>query len=191
MFARTPRLLLRPGWMEDAPALAAAIGNDAVLRNLTGTPAPYTLTDAQAFLAMTHDERLPHLLAFTRTRGAPRLVGGCGLRMAEDGVPELDYWIVRSYWGLGFATEAVRAIMSIARANRLPSVRGVHFADNPASGHVLRKVGFRPSGRVESRFNPIRGGMADCRILEEGKEARISADLAMDLYDDACPALAA
>ena len=25
MFARTPRLLLRPGWTEDAPALYAAI----------------------------------------------------------------------------------------------------------------------------------------------------------------------
>ena len=26
MFARTERLLLRPGWLEDAPALAHAIG---------------------------------------------------------------------------------------------------------------------------------------------------------------------
>ena len=34
MFARTNRLLLRPGWMEDAPALARAIGDEAVVRNL-------------------------------------------------------------------------------------------------------------------------------------------------------------
>ena len=34
MFARTPRLLLRPGFPEDAPALAAAIADLAIVRNL-------------------------------------------------------------------------------------------------------------------------------------------------------------
>ena len=29
MFALTPRLTLRPGWPEDAPALARAIGHEA------------------------------------------------------------------------------------------------------------------------------------------------------------------
>ena len=40
MFARTPRLLLRPGWMEDAPALVHAIDDPAVARNLTRVMAP-------------------------------------------------------------------------------------------------------------------------------------------------------
>ena len=34
MFAITPRLLLRPGFPEDAPALAAAIADEAIARNL-------------------------------------------------------------------------------------------------------------------------------------------------------------
>ncbi len=34
MFARTPRLLLRPGFPEDAPALAGAIADEAIVRNL-------------------------------------------------------------------------------------------------------------------------------------------------------------
>src|SRR5690606_28343339 len=51
MFARTDRLLLRPGWAEDAPALHAAIAEPAVVRNLARAPWPYRLTDAQAFLA--------------------------------------------------------------------------------------------------------------------------------------------
>ena len=52
MFARTPRLLLRPGWMEDAPMLARTIGDPSVLRNLTRAPSPYGLDDAEAFLAL-------------------------------------------------------------------------------------------------------------------------------------------
>lgn len=107
MFARTPRLLLRPGWMEDAATLAQAIGDPAILRNLARAPSPYGLDDAQAFLALPQHPQLPRLLAFTRTQGAPRLVGGCGVHLDEDGAPELGYWIARPYWGLGFATEEI------------------------------------------------------------------------------------
>ena len=50
MFARTERLLLRPGWLEDAPALARAIGEEAVVRNLARAPWPYGMDEAQDFL---------------------------------------------------------------------------------------------------------------------------------------------
>ena len=40
MFARTERLLLRPGWAEDAPALARAIADEQVVRNLATAPWP-------------------------------------------------------------------------------------------------------------------------------------------------------
>lgn len=191
MFARTPRLLLRPGWMEDAPALAEAIGDPAILRNLTQVPARYSVDDARAFLGLPQDPCMPSLLAFTRTRGAPKLVGACGIKRAEDGVPELGYWIARPYWGLGFATEAARAVMSMARATAVRDIRAAHFADNPASGNVLRKLGFNFSGRVERRHSPARGTSADCLVFEEGVACRMWNDSADLLYSDAMPALAA
>ena len=51
MFTRTPRLLLRPGFPEDAPALAAAIADEAIVRNLASVPWPYGMRDAEAYLA--------------------------------------------------------------------------------------------------------------------------------------------
>ena len=191
MFARTPRLLLRPGWMEDAHALAEAIGNDAVLRNLAEAPSPYGLADAQAFLSTPQDERTPRLLAFTRTLGAPRLVGGCAISTAADGAPELGYWIARPYWGLGFATEATQAMLSMARATGLHGLRAFHFADNPASGNVLRKIGFRFTGQTERRFSAARRATVDCLIFEEGEVVRMANDPALELYGDGGPALAA
>ncbi|KFG91577.1 GNAT family acetyltransferase [Sphingobium herbicidovorans NBRC 16415] len=191
MFARTPRLLLRPGWMEDAPALTEAIGEPAILRNLTRAPAPYNVDDARAFLGLPHDSRMPRLLVFSRTRGAPRLVGGCGLHLAEDDTPEIGYWIARPYWGLGFATEAAGAALRMARAAGITGIRASHFADNPASGNVLRKLGFRYTGRVERRYSPARGAAAECLVFEEGIAGRANIDPAMDLYDDAMPAMAA
>ncbi len=183
MFARTERLLLRPGWAEDAPALAAAIAEEAVLRNLLHAPCPYGIGDAEAFLAAEHDLLLPRFLAFSRTRGAPRLVGGCGISRRESGALELGYWIARPYWGLGFATEAARATMRVARASGLSGVTAVHMIDNPASGHVLRKLGFRPTGQVAQRYSTGRQGYVACALFEEGTGIDMPrGDLSLELY---------
>ena len=168
MFARTERLLLRPGWAEDAPALARAIGDEAVVRNLATAPWPYALKDAETFLASDRDERLPSFLIVARTRGAPRLVGGIGIGRDPDGALELGYWIARSYWGLGFATEAGGAVIRLAKETlRLPPLVAGHFLDNPASGHVLRKLGFRPTGKVATRHSAGRGGSAPCALYAQ------------------------
>ena len=63
MFARTERLLLRPGWAEDAPELARAIADEQVVRNLATAPWPYRLEDAEAFLAAPRDPVMPSFLS--------------------------------------------------------------------------------------------------------------------------------
>lgn len=171
MFARTERLMLRPGWMEDAEALATALGDPAVARNLASVPFPYAAEDARAFLSRPTDPLRPNFLIFSRTRGAPRLVGGCGLGLDDKGDTELGYWIARPYWGLGFATEAGRAVMNIARATGLRDVRASHMLDNPASGKVLRKLGFRPTGEVRERWSKGRGDYAPTALFRHDGEA--------------------
>ncbi|GAA4713858.1 GNAT family N-acetyltransferase [Sphingomonas lutea] len=165
MFARTPRLLLRPGFPEDAPALAMAIADEAIARNLATVPWPYRVRDAEAFLATPRDPILPSLLAFERTSGAPRLVGACGLGRRPSGAVELGYWIARSDWGRGFATEACTALIEIARALDLPSLEGSYFIDNPASARVLEKLGFAPLGIVAPRRSCARGEDVPARLM--------------------------
>ena len=46
------------------------------------------------------------------------------------------------------------------------SVEGSHFLDNPASGRVLEKLGFRPTGAVEKRWSNVRGQDVDCIMYE-------------------------
>lgn len=164
MFARTDRLLLRPGFPEDAPALAAAIGDEQVIRSLGRVPWPYSLADAQSFLSRPADPLLPSCLITERTSGDPLLVGGCGLHRRESGAVELGYWIARPYWGRGLATEAAKAIIDIARTLRLPALEAGHFLDNPASGRVLEKLGFRPAGVIAPRFCLARGEEVPARF---------------------------
>jgi RimJ/RimL family protein N-acetyltransferase len=167
MFARTERLLLRPGWAEDAPALARVVGEEAIVRNLASAPWPYRLEDAEAFLApRPYDPADMSLLVFRRTAGAPELIGTIGLARMEAGDVDLGYWIARAQRGRGFATEAGAAMLSIARHGLgLERLNAGHFLDNPASGRVLEKLGFRATGEVVRRYSAGRGAAAPCRMF--------------------------
>jgi RimJ/RimL family protein N-acetyltransferase len=167
MFARTERLLLRPGWTQDAPALFEAIADETIVRNLASAPWPYMPADAEAFLATDRDPAEPAMLIFRRTAGAPQLVGTIGFGRRPDGELEFGYWIARRFWGLGFATEAGRAVIDFARDSlRIRRLNAGHFLDNPASGRVLEKLGFRPTGRVERRYSAGRREAAPSRLFE-------------------------
>lgn len=148
MFARTKRLTLRPGWPEDAPALAKAIAHEDVAFKLSRLPWPYTEAHAAEWLARAKGATDVSLLILAHEEATPRLVGGVGLHPTDegDGV-EIGYWLTPSAWGRGYATEAGHAVLGMAQhALGLPRVVGRHFLDNPASGKVLRKLGFRPTG---------------------------------------------
>lgn len=160
MFHRSQRLLLRPIWPEDAQALFAGIADEGVVRNLARAPWPYEERHAREFAALSDAPLFPRFLI---TRAADAHAVGCigfgpiGDAADDAGEIELGYWIARPFWGQGFATEAGAAVLEIARTLGHRELVASHFRDNPASGKVLRKLGFEPTGRVEERFSCARG----------------------------------
>lgn len=167
MFARTERLLLRPGWIEDGPALFEAIRDEGIVRNLASAPWPYTLADAEAFLRTDRMPGEPCFLIFRRTEAAPQLVGTVGFGRRPSGETELGYWIARAHWGRGYATEAGKAAIDLARESlRLRRLSAGHFLDNPASGRVLEKLGFRSTGTIALRYSAGRREEAPSRTFQ-------------------------
>ena len=175
MFARTSRLLMRPGWPEDAPALARTIADETIVRNLANAPWPYGLAEARAFLARPQDPVLPNMLLFERTAGAPELVGACGLIRKPSGTVVLGYWIARAHWGRGFATEAGRQMIEIARTIGLERLDASYFVDNPASGRVLEKLGFVATGLRAPHYSCARGRDAEAILMRQTLAAQSSA----------------
>jgi RimJ/RimL family protein N-acetyltransferase len=172
MFARTPRLLLRPGWIEDAPALTSAIAHEDVAFKLARLPWPYSVADAQWYLGLERGQGDVSFLIFVRTAAEPQLIGGIGIHDDEAGQPEIGYWIAPDHWGQGYATEAGHAVIDIARNGlRLPRLVSGHFIDNPASGRVLRKLGFAPTGQVVPRLSLARGQEVPCVLYAADLEA--------------------
>src|ERR1043165_8921017 len=98
MFARTKRLTLRPGWPEDAAAVAAAIGHQAVVDMLAKVPWPYSVDDARAFIERPRGATDVALLILAHEGPRPRLVGGIGIHRVADGARELGYWLTPSAW---------------------------------------------------------------------------------------------
>lgn len=164
MFARTNRLLLRPGWKEDAPALAAALSDPRIASAVSYVPSPYTHDHAIEFLARPQLPHQPRLLIFERSAGAPDLIGGIGLT-ERSGRIELGYWIRPDRWGRGFATEAGRAIVAIADMLGHHDLYASYFIDNPASAVVLQKLGFAPMGELRLCYSAGRVDPALCRAM--------------------------
>lgn len=154
MFHRSERLLLRPAWPEDWQQVFGGIADEDVVRNLARAPWPYHADDARQFVQLPVDPMFPRFLI---TRADSGILVGCSGIDASDGRVELGYWIARQHWGMGYATEAGRAVLEVAHMLGHRRVVASHFLDNPASGKVLRKIGFRSTGTIANRYSCGRG----------------------------------
>ena len=162
----TERLVLRPYRLSDAVRLVDLISDPCVTRMLSRVPYPYDLQDATAFIGGLLDAPGKPARNFAVTHREFGLIGGLGLHFAEDPWPELGYWLGRTFWGRGFATEAATAAVHWAESSwKGRAILSGHFADNPASARVLEKIGFLYTGEVRLRFSSARACDAPTRMM--------------------------
>lgn len=145
----TPRLVLRTPTEQDLPSITAIAGDWEVASRLARLPHPYSAADSLFFL----NEVVPAQLVWVIVeQSSEQVVGALGLSLDQDRAEtvELGYYVAREHWGRGFATEAGSAILAygIGLIGR-SSIKSGFFSDNPASGRVLEKLGFRTCGVSE------------------------------------------
>lgn len=152
---RTERLILRAFRMADAPDVAQYAGDIDVARMLARVPHPYRQSEAEEWIA-GHPQAPSREGDFPFAIEADGAFVGCiGYQTdtgeAGDETFEIGYWIARPCWGRGFATETARAFCRFLFEKFGPAALSAgHFEDNPASGHVLTKLGFRYTGKKMS-----------------------------------------
>jgi [ribosomal protein S5]-alanine N-acetyltransferase len=79
------------------------------------------------------------------------LIGSVALMIEKDSPnsAELGYWFKRSAWGQGYATEAARFMLAVGfKTLKLHRIWGKCHVENPASAHVMEKVGMRLEGTI-------------------------------------------
>jgi 8-oxo-dGTP diphosphatase len=154
----TERLILRPLIPEDAEAMHRLVNDWEVTRNLATVPFPYPRALADDWIQSTRHELArgsAYTLAITGREGEHEvLVGTVRLQVdAKERCGHLGYWVGRRFWGHGVATEAAGRVARWALANlNVDRLEAGVVTDNPASGAVLRRIGFRQTGEDTDHF---------------------------------------
>ena len=134
------RLILRPPRPFDVAAMTVWLGDNDVAKMLSRVPYPYSEADAETFIALAE----PHRFAIQRKQDG-LFMGMIGLHTEDDF--EFGYWLGKPFWGCGYATEAAGRLVTFAFVELdRETVHAGWFHDNPASGHVLAKLGARHNG---------------------------------------------
>jgi RimJ/RimL family protein N-acetyltransferase len=146
----TERLVLRPFKLEDAPEVQRLAGDRAIAATTIAIPHPYVDGMAREWISkhQTYYDRGKGITFAISRKSDGSLVGAMSLMGLEAGhQAELGYWVGRPYWDQGYCTEAGEAVLRYAFTQLgLVRVHCHHFARNPASGRVMRKLGMQHEG---------------------------------------------
>ena len=157
----TSRLELRPFCAADAPRVAELANDEQLSRNLRSFSFPYSLEDATQWIQELPSEWLQGQAAVFAVclkdedkDQQSELVGAIGVLLdQQSNRGELGYWIGRSYWGDGIATEASKSILDFAFGQLcLNKVTAESLDRNPASARVLEKLGMVQEGFFPKHF---------------------------------------
>jgi RimJ/RimL family protein N-acetyltransferase len=145
----TERLTLRRFLVTDAERVNEITSNWNVARMLRLAPYPQSVEETRAWLASHEAEWLAgDGYRFAVVEGG-RLIGCADLDEILRGRNEIGYWFDEAVWGRGYAGEAAAAVRDFGLATLgLDHLESGHAFDNPASGRVLLKLGFRKVGET-------------------------------------------
>jgi [ribosomal protein S5]-alanine N-acetyltransferase len=163
----TEMLVLRPFRKSDAPRVQNLANNNEVAK-IIGLPQPYLLKHALDWFEIQpelFEKEIEYPLAIVQKR-TDKLVGTITLRVDKDNQKgELGYWIGRPFWGMGFATEAVkRMILFGIEELELNKIWASALSRNIGSITVLQKAGLVKEG-VLKQDRLISGTFEDIEVF--------------------------
>ncbi len=163
----TKRLALRAPRLGDAKTVAALANDRRIAENTARIPHPYKMSDAENFITGANKAGGEAVFLITLRDGP--IVGACGLVMQEQ-TPELGFWLGVDYWGKGYATEALHAVIDYAFTDLgHEALQAGARVTNPPSRRVLEKCGFQWTGVGLYRINSIKSSAPIDRFrLERG-----------------------
>ena len=160
------RLLLRP-WQDDDAPLLYRYASDPDVGPRAGWAPHQSVEESLHIIQPVF--RNPTTWAIIRKEddllvGAIGYGPSCDCHLpAREGEPTVGYWIAKPFWNQGLCTEALQLLIAHHRqqnesnennennevsTHAIPSLISGHFIDNPASGRVMEKCGFLPTGDI-------------------------------------------
>jgi ribosomal-protein-alanine N-acetyltransferase len=144
----TARLVMTAPEPNDAAGIFERYSSDPDVTLFLGWPTHEQLSDTEAFVGFsTAQWQREGMGAYLiRSRADGRLLGSTGLGLAgqpsESHRAMTGYVLAKDAWGLGYATEALRAMVEVARGIGIVSLSALCHPEHRASVHVLEKCDF-------------------------------------------------
>ena len=154
MMLETERLILDTWRSEDWTAFRPIASDPEVMRYITGGTA-WSDEKIRSFIDAQVDTFRERGFCRWKLLEKPgrELIGFCGPGIWRDAPdPEIGWWLTRSHWGRGLATEAAApALRDAFERVRLNKLISVARPDNTASRRIMEKLGLEFEADFESQ----------------------------------------
>ena len=164
------RIILRPWRDSDAESLFKW-ASDPEVGPRAGWPPHKSVEESREIIrTVFHDVLNTWAIELKETGEAIGAIGygpSCDCKLpAREGEPITGYWVAKPYWNQGICTEALRLMLDhIRTTTSIKSLISGHFIDNPASGRVMEKCGFVPTGETCIDETQYQGKDRPIRVL--------------------------
>jgi RimJ/RimL family protein N-acetyltransferase len=144
----TARLVLRRPRAGDAEAIFSRYASDPDATRYMSWPTHRAIEATRAFLAHSEAEWRAHPAGayLIEGRAGGPLLGGTGVHFENPVRAATGYILARDAWGVGYATEALRAVVALAARLGVLRLQALCHLDHAASQRVLEKCGFTREG---------------------------------------------
>ncbi|MGH1490319.1 MAG: GNAT family N-acetyltransferase [Acidimicrobiales bacterium] len=171
---KTERLLLRRPTMADLDALVTRRSEPQVAEYQSWS-APFPRSEAETLLAGAFEMPGPQNEEWWMATVAglvggevpseiqDQVLGDLAVRLSEEGnVAEIGYTFSSRYWGRGYATEAVEAMVAhLFQSIGVGRVAASLDVENVASAQVLERTGFLYEGRTRHSYWPAHSELTE------------------------------
>ena len=142
----TERLVLRPFRLEDADAMFLNWANDPDVTRFLTWPPHGSVEKTRKFMEIWVSQyEKPERLNFAmELKETGELIGGidvCGYLGGVNGTPVLGCAMMKKYWSMGYAAEALRRLTALLFERGYKEVRADAMVENIGSNKLIRKCG--------------------------------------------------
>ena len=147
----TNRILLRP-WREDDAEALFKYASDPDVGPRAGWPPHKSVEESLEIIRTVFNTNTMWAVELKETSEPIGCVGYLPASVSnlkiKDDEAEVGYWIAKPYWGKGICTEAMRLVVDYCfNVKNFTTLWGDYFPENPASGKVMEKCGFKDTGK--------------------------------------------
>ena len=166
----TSRIILRPWQDSDAPVLFKWASDPDVGPRAGWAPHKSVEESLEVIRTVFKDATNTWAIELKETGEAIGAMGygpSCDCNLpSREGEPLTGYWVAKPYWNRGICTEALGLMIEhIRKTTDIKSLISGHFTDNPASGRVMEKCGFVPTGETVIDETQYQGADHPIRVL--------------------------